>query len=56
MNVPPGPLSSKDVNRTYQELRAERMPARKRDRLMPRVRAARRRFAQAPSSALAKLR
>lgn len=56
MNAPPGPLSSEDVNRTYQEMRAERGPARKRDRLMPRVRAARKRLAQMPPKTLAKLR
>lgn len=44
MNAPPGPLSSKDVTRTHQEMRAERPPARKRDRLLPWVRSARKRL------------
>jgi hypothetical protein len=54
MNAPPGPLSSEDVNRTYEEMRAERRPARRRDKLLPRVRAARKRLAQSSSRTLAK--
>lgn len=56
MNAPPGPLSNDDIDRAYRELRAERGPARKRDRLMPRVRAARKRLTRVPPGALAKLR
>lgn len=56
MNAPPGPLSNEDVDRAHQELRAERGPARKRDRLLPRVRAARKRLTRIPPKTLAKLR
>jgi hypothetical protein len=56
MNAPPVPLTSEDVNRTYEEMRAERPSARKRDRLLPRVRAARRRLLQVSPGGLAKLR
>lgn len=55
MNAPPGPLSNDDVNRAHREMRAERGPVRKRDRLMPRVRAARKRLTRVPPDALAKL-
>ena len=44
MNAPPGPLRSKDVKTTHREMRAERAVPRVRDRLMPRVRAARKRL------------
>jgi hypothetical protein len=44
MNAPPGPLNSKDVKTAFREIRAERALPRVRDRLMPRVRAARKRF------------
>ncbi len=55
MNVPPGPLNSKDVNRTHEEIRSsEPGPVRTRDRLMQRVVAARRRFSKAPASSAAK--
>lgn len=50
MNAPPGPLSNDDVNRASQVMRAERPPARKRDKLMPRVRAARKRLMRVRSS------
>lgn len=56
MNAPPGPLSNKDIARAHREMRAERLPARKRDRLMPLVRSARKRLAQGPPGALVKLR
>jgi hypothetical protein len=55
MNAPPVPLSSKDVSKAHEEIRAaEPGPARTRDRLMQRVVAARRRFSQAPVSPAAK--
>jgi hypothetical protein len=45
MNAPPGPLSSKDVIRTRDEIRGPEIgPALKRDRLLQRVRAARKRL------------
>jgi hypothetical protein len=55
MNAPPVPLSSKDVSKAHEEIRAaEPAPVRTRDRLVQRVVAARRRFSQAPASAAAK--
>jgi hypothetical protein len=54
MNAPPGPLSSKDVNRTQDEIRGPELgPALKRDRLLQRVRAARKRLTQVPPQRLA---
>jgi hypothetical protein len=44
MNPPPNTLKGKDIKKTHQALRAESSPARGRDRLLPRVRAARRRL------------
>jgi hypothetical protein len=45
MNAPPGPLSSKDVHRTQGEIRGPEIgPALKRDKLLQRVRAARKRL------------
>jgi hypothetical protein len=57
MNAPPGPLNSKDVNRTHEEIRGlEIGPALKRDRLLQKVRAARKRLSPVPSPALPRLR
>jgi hypothetical protein len=57
MNAPPGPLSSKDADRTREEIRGPELgPARKRDQLLQRVRAARKRLSPIPSSALTRLR
>lgn len=57
MNAPPGPRSSKNVDRTREEIRgAELGPALKRDQLLQRVRAARKRLSPIPSNALARLR
>ncbi|MGN6216688.1 MAG: hypothetical protein ACTHN7_07005 [Solirubrobacterales bacterium] len=56
MNAPPGPLSNEDITHAHREMRAERLPARKRDRLIPLVRSARKRLTQGPPGALAKLR
>lgn len=50
MNAPPGPLSSKDVIRTQDEIRGEIGPAPKRERLLQRVRAARKRLAPNPNA------
>jgi len=56
MNAPPGPLSSKDVARTQDEIRGPEIgPAPKRDALLQRVRAARKRLTPIPN-AVAKLR
>jgi hypothetical protein len=45
MNAPPGPLSSNDVSRTREEIRGPEIgPALKRDMLLQRVRAARKRL------------
>lgn len=56
MNAPPGPLSSKDVTRTQDEIRGPEIgPALKRDVLLQKVRAARKRLSPAPG-ALPKLR
>lgn len=57
MNAPPGPLSDKDVNRIQDEIRSPELgPALKRDRLLQRVRAARKRLPASPPGALARLR
>jgi hypothetical protein len=57
MNAPPGPLSSKDVNRTHEEIRGPEIgPALRRDRLLQKARAARKRLAPVPSHRLARLR
>lgn len=51
MNAPPGPLSTKDVNRTQEEIRGPEIgPALKRDVLLQRVRAARKRLAPIPTA------
>jgi hypothetical protein len=56
MNAPPGPLSSKDVDLTQQGVRGPGIgPAQKRDRLLQRVRAARKRLSPAPG-AMSRLR
>lgn len=56
MNAPPGPLSSKDVSKTRDELRGPELgPALKRDIVLQRVRAARKRLSPIPG-AVARLR
>jgi len=56
MTAPPAALS-KDVSRAQEEIRGPEIgPAHKRDELLQRVRAARRRLAQAPPNALARFR
>jgi hypothetical protein len=51
MNAPPGPLSSKDVSRTQDEIRGPEIgPAPKRDLLLQRVRAARKRLSPIPGA------
>jgi hypothetical protein len=56
MNPPPAALS-KDVSRAHEEIRSPELgPTLKRERLLQRVRAARKRFPQAPSSPWAKIR
>lgn len=56
MNAPPGPLSNKDVSRTQDEIRGPEIgPALKRDRLLQRVRAARKRLSPG-SNAVPRLR
>jgi hypothetical protein len=51
MNAPPGPLSTKDVNRTQDEIRGPELgPVLKRDRLLQRVRAARKRLSPIPNA------
>lgn len=57
MNAPPGPLSSKNVDRTHEEIRGPELgPALKRDQLLQRVRAARKRLSPISSNALPRLR
>jgi hypothetical protein len=54
MTAPPASLSSKDVKRTHDEFRAPDLgPAMKRERLLQRVRAARKRLPRAPAGRLA---
>jgi hypothetical protein len=56
MNPPPAALS-KDVSRAHEEIRSPELGTnRKRERLLQRVRAARKRFPQAPGSPLARIR
>lgn len=56
MNAPPGPLSRKDADRT-QEIRGPELgSALKRDRLLQRVSAARKRLTPAAPNRLARLR
>jgi hypothetical protein len=56
MNPPPEALS-KDVSRAHNEIRSlELPPARARERLVQRVRAARKRLPQAPANRLANFR
>lgn len=51
MTAPPGPLSSKDVNKTQNEIRGPEIgPALKRDMLLQRVRAARKRLSPIPNA------
>jgi hypothetical protein len=51
MNAPPGPLSSKEVSRTRDEIRGPEIgPALKRDVLLQRVRAARKRLSPTPNA------
>jgi hypothetical protein len=51
MNAPPGPLSGKDVSRTEEEIRGPEIgPALKRDRVLQRVRAARKRLSPIPDA------
>jgi hypothetical protein len=57
MNAPPDSLSSKDVIKAHEEIRGPELgPAIKRDRLLRRVLAARKRLPETPSSALARFR
>jgi hypothetical protein len=57
MNSQPVGLSSKEVNRTHEEIRSPELgPAHRRERLLARVRAASRRLPQTPSSAWARIR
>lgn len=56
MNPPPA-AQSKDVTRAHQEIRDPELgPATKRERLVQRVLAARRRFPQTPRGPLARIR
>jgi hypothetical protein len=56
MNAPPGPLNSQDVIRTQDEIRGPAIgSAPKRERLLQRVRAARKRLAPIPG-VIAKVR
>ena len=56
MNPPPAALS-KDVSRAHQEIRSPELgPTLKRERLLQRVRTARKRLPQNPRSALARIR
>lgn len=56
MNAPPRPLNRKDIDRT-QEIRGPELgPALKRDRLLQRVRAARKRLTPVAPNGLARLR
>jgi len=55
MNPPPAALS-KDVARAHEELRSPGPSSLKRERLLQRVRAARKRFAQTPGAPLARIR
>jgi hypothetical protein len=51
MNAPPGPLSSKDVSRARAEIRGTEIgPALKRDVLLQKVRAARKRLSPIPNA------
>jgi hypothetical protein len=51
MNAPLGPLSNKDVAKTQDEIRGlEIGPAPKRDKLLQRVRAARKRLSPTPKA------
>jgi hypothetical protein len=51
MNAPPGPLSSKDVDKTQDEIRGPEIgPVLKRDMLLQRVRAARKRLSPVRSA------
>jgi len=56
MNTPPGPPSSKDATRSKDEIRGPEIgPALKRDMLLQRVRAARKRLSPIPG-AIARVR
>lgn len=51
MNAPPGPLSTKDAVKAREEIRGPEIgPALKRDVLLQRVRAARKRLSPIPSA------
>ena len=51
MNAPPGPLSKKDVTKTRDEIRGPEIgPALKRDTLLQKVRAARKRLSPIPGA------
>lgn len=57
MNAPPETLSSKDLNRAHNEIRGPEIgPALKRDRLLQRVQAARKRLSPINSNAVPRLR
>lgn len=57
MNAPPGPLSSKAVDKTQREIRGPEIgPALKREMLLQRVQAARKRLSPISSNALARFR
>lgn len=51
MNAPPGPLTTKDVNKTQDEIRGSEIgPAPRREALLRRVRAARKRLSPMPGA------
>lgn len=57
MSAPPEMPSSKDLNRPHEEIRGPELgPALKRDQLLQRVRAARKRLSPISSNALPRLR
>ncbi|HVD86259.1 MAG TPA: hypothetical protein VNB59_02520 [Solirubrobacterales bacterium] len=57
MKAPPGPVTSKDVTRTHEQMRSlEGISPEDRESLLRRVLAARRRLPKAPSNGLARLR
>lgn len=57
MNVPPATLSTEETVRTRRQIRGPEIgPALKRDRLLQRVRAARKRLTPKPGDTLARLR
>lgn len=57
MTAPPDSLSSKDLSKTHEEIRDPGLgPARRRERLVQRVLAARKRLPQPPANTLARTR